>query len=58
MSQGDQSPPFFEPILEQIAGALPRARRHVFPGAGHVPHLSHPDDYALVVGNFISGVGV
>jgi pimeloyl-ACP methyl ester carboxylesterase len=56
MSQGDQSPPFFGAILEQIAGALPRARRHIFRGAGHVPHLTHPDDYALVVGRFIKGV--
>jgi pimeloyl-ACP methyl ester carboxylesterase len=58
MSQGDQSPPFFAAILEQIAGALPRTQRHVFRGAGHVPHLTHPDDYALVVGNCIKGVDV
>lgn len=58
MSQGDQSPPFFGAILEQIAGALPRAQRHVFRGAGHVPHLTHPDDYALVVGRFVTGVNV
>jgi pimeloyl-ACP methyl ester carboxylesterase len=58
MSQGDQSPPFFGAILEQIVAALPRAQRHVFRGAGHVPHMTHPDDYALVVGNFIQGVDV
>jgi pimeloyl-ACP methyl ester carboxylesterase len=58
MSQGDQSPPFFGAILEQIAGALLRAQRHVFRGAGHVPHVTHPVDYALVVGNFIHGVNV
>ena len=56
MSHGDQSPPFFLAILEQIADAVPRAQRHSFRGAGHVPHLSHPDDYALVVGSFITGV--
>jgi pimeloyl-ACP methyl ester carboxylesterase len=58
MSQGDQSPPFFGAILERIAGAQPRAQRHVFRGAGHVPHVTHPVDYALVVGNFIHGVSV
>jgi pimeloyl-ACP methyl ester carboxylesterase len=58
MSQGDQSPPFFGAILERIAAALPRAQRHMFRGAGHVPHLTHPDDYALVVGGFIKGVDV
>jgi pimeloyl-ACP methyl ester carboxylesterase len=56
ISHGDQSPPFFPAIVEQIADAVPRAQRHVFRGAGHVPHLSHPDDYALVIGSFISGV--
>ncbi len=56
MSQGDQSPPFFAAILERLAGALPRAKRHLFRGAGHVPHLTQPDDYALVVGSFINGV--
>jgi pimeloyl-ACP methyl ester carboxylesterase len=54
MSQGDQRPPFFGAILEQIAGALPHAQRHVFGGEGHVPHVTHPVDYALVVGNFIT----
>jgi len=58
MSEGDQSPPFFGDILGQIAGALPHAKRHVFRGAGHVPHLSHPEDYALVVGSFLRGVEV
>ena len=56
ISHGDQSPPFFPAIVEQIADAVPRAQRHVFRGAGHVPHLSHPDDYALVIGSFINGV--
>jgi pimeloyl-ACP methyl ester carboxylesterase len=58
MTQGDQSPPFFRAILERIEDVLPRAQRHTFRGAGHVPHLTHPDDYALVVGSFINGVHV
>jgi pimeloyl-ACP methyl ester carboxylesterase len=56
ISQGDQSPPFFGAILEQIARVQPGASRHLFRGAGHVPHLTQPDDYALVVGSFINGV--
>ena len=43
-------------ILERIADAVPRAQRHLFRGAGHIPHISHPDDYALVVGSFVTGV--
>ena len=56
MTQGDKSPPFFGAILERIANAVPRAQHHLFRGAGHVPHLTRPDDFALVVGSFINGV--
>jgi len=58
MTQGDQSPPFFRVILDMISDALPRAQHHIFRGAGHVPNLTHPDDFALVVGSFINGVHV
>jgi pimeloyl-ACP methyl ester carboxylesterase len=58
MSEGDQSPPFFRAILERIEESMPRAQRHIFRGAGHVPHLTHPGEYALVVGSFINGVHV
>lgn len=53
VTQGDQSPPFFALILEKIAPALPHARRHTFRGSGHVPHVTHPADYARLVGEFI-----
>jgi pimeloyl-ACP methyl ester carboxylesterase len=58
MSQGDQSPPFFRAIIDQIEDAAPRAQRQTFRGAGHVPHFTHPDDFALVVGSFINGVHI
>ncbi|MFI7066061.1 alpha/beta fold hydrolase [Kribbella sp. NPDC050124] len=48
LTQGDQSPPMFAPILDRIAQALPHAKRHLYVGAGHVPHLTHPDDYVRV----------
>lgn len=56
LSLGDQSPPFFSAILDRVAPAFPHARRYTFQGAGHVPHLTHPDDYATVVGSFMSSV--
>jgi pimeloyl-ACP methyl ester carboxylesterase len=56
ISRGDQSPPFFGTILDKIAEALPGARRHTFNGAGHVPHLTHPDDFVSIVGGFIGSV--
>jgi pimeloyl-ACP methyl ester carboxylesterase len=53
LSQGDHSAPFFGAIVQKIADALPAARRHTFQGAGHVPHLTIPDDYCRVVGEFL-----
>jgi pimeloyl-ACP methyl ester carboxylesterase len=38
----------FAPILDWIAALLPQAERHLYAGAGHVPHLTHPADYARV----------
>jgi pimeloyl-ACP methyl ester carboxylesterase len=48
LTQGDQSPPMFAPILDRIAQSLPHAERHLYVGAGHVPHMTHADDYAQV----------
>ena len=56
ISRGDQSPPFFGAILDKIGQPLPHARRHTFQGAGHVPHLTHPDDFVRSVGGFIGSV--
>jgi pimeloyl-ACP methyl ester carboxylesterase len=56
LTRGDQSPPFFEAILEKIGETLPRARRHTFNGAGHVPHLTHPADFVSIVGGFVDSV--
>jgi pimeloyl-ACP methyl ester carboxylesterase len=53
--QGDQSPAFFAPIIEVLAGALPNVRRHLMSGAGHAPHMTHPDNYVSVVRDFLFG---
>lgn len=57
VSRGDQSPPFFGTVVDRVAAALPHARRHTFRGAGHVPHLTHSDEFVSVVGSFIDSVG-
>jgi pimeloyl-ACP methyl ester carboxylesterase len=57
LSEGDQSPPFFAVILEKIASALPHAQHHVYRGGGHVPHLTHPDEFVRVVSTFITADG-
>lgn len=54
ITEGDQSPPFFGVIMKKIAPALPDAMRHLFHGAGHVPHLTHPGAYVRVVTDSIT----
>jgi pimeloyl-ACP methyl ester carboxylesterase len=56
LTYGDQSPTSRRDKLDDIADVLPRAQRYIFRGAGYAPHLTNPDDYALVVGSFINGV--
>ncbi|MEW5979503.1 MAG: alpha/beta hydrolase [Acidobacteriota bacterium] len=50
---GDQSAPFFPPVVNRVAMAMPKAKTRTLAGAGHVPHLSHPAEYAEVVTEFI-----
>jgi pimeloyl-ACP methyl ester carboxylesterase len=53
LTMGDQSPPFFPLVVGRIAGVLSHAETHTYAGAGHVPHLSHPEEYLRVVTGFI-----
>lgn len=53
LSYGGESPPFFPAVVERISAALPHARKYFFSQAGHVPHLSHPDEYVRAVTDFI-----
>jgi pimeloyl-ACP methyl ester carboxylesterase len=54
LTMGDESPPFFRLIVDRVAEALPHAQTHTYAAAGHVPHLSRPDDYLRVVTRFIT----
>jgi pimeloyl-ACP methyl ester carboxylesterase len=45
LTHGTQSPPFFPMCLNIIAKAFTDPKRFVFEGAGHVPHMSHPQQY-------------
>jgi pimeloyl-ACP methyl ester carboxylesterase len=53
LSEGSESPPFFGQILDRVHAALPNATRHMFAGAGHNPHISHPQDYVAAITGFI-----
>jgi pimeloyl-ACP methyl ester carboxylesterase len=49
LTQGDQSPPFFSKIIAQLAEAIEGAEVRTLPGAGHVPHMTHPAEYVAVL---------
>lgn len=55
LSHSDDSPPMFAPILDRIAAALPQSVRHVYAGAGHVPHVTRPEEYARVTLPWVLG---
>ena len=54
ISRGAQSPAMFPAIVRIVAAAIPGAEQHVFTGAGHVPQISHPAEYAQVVTSFMA----
>jgi len=52
LTHGTESPPFFPMVLNIISKAFPHAERFVFEGAGHVPHMSHPEQYIQILKQF------
>ena len=55
LTMGEQSPPFFALVVGRVARALSHAITQTYPGAGHVPHMSHSAKYVCVVTEFIEG---
>ena len=53
LSTGDQSPPTFGLVIAKLADVLSNAQVGTFPGAGHIPHATHPDAYIDAIRNFI-----
>ncbi|MFF8375297.1 alpha/beta fold hydrolase [Streptomyces sp. NPDC015661] len=53
LSRGTESPAWFGTVLDRLAAVLPHARQQTFEGAGHIPHVTHPEEYATVVTRFI-----
>ena len=53
LSHGDASPGYFASAVKRVAFALSNAQVHVFAGAGHVPHRSHPVDFVDILTAFV-----
>ncbi len=54
LTQGDESPPWFPAIVAKLAEAIESAKVLTYSGAGHAPHLTHPDDYLAGVTDFLA----
>jgi pimeloyl-ACP methyl ester carboxylesterase len=54
LTRGDQSLPFYAPIISRLAAALPSAQLRVIAGAGHLPHLSHSAAYVAAITDFLA----
>jgi pimeloyl-ACP methyl ester carboxylesterase len=53
LTDGSASPPFFAAVLDKLGAVLPNAQRRTFEGAGHIPHVTHPQVYAEAMIAFI-----
>ena len=53
LTMGNESPPFFAPVISKLAGALPQIKVVTIKGAGHVPHVTHPEAYVAEIEAFI-----
>jgi pimeloyl-ACP methyl ester carboxylesterase len=52
LTTGGQSPPTFAPVVAKLAQFLPHAEVVTFSGAGHIPHVTHPDVYVEAITRF------
>ena len=52
LSDGSETPPFFTMVDDKLAAVLPNATRKTFAGAGHIPHVTHPQEYADAIVEF------
>ncbi len=53
VSEGDRSPPAFAGVADHVVSLLPQAHRVTYAGAGHIPHQTHPEEFAAEVLAFI-----
>ncbi|MFG2695631.1 alpha/beta fold hydrolase [Kitasatospora sp. NPDC048407] len=56
LTNGTESPPWFPAIISRLGEALPRAEVRTLEGTGHVPHVSHPEDYLRSLTGFLDAV--
>lgn len=56
LTYGENSEEFFRKITEKLHDLLPNSRKEPLKGMGHVPQLSHPQEYYEIITSFISDI--
>jgi pimeloyl-ACP methyl ester carboxylesterase len=54
LTQGDQSPRWFLEIVAKLAPEIDRGKVLTYGGAGHAPHITHPNDYVAATTAFLA----
>ena len=54
-TKGDAAPLWLQAILDRLAELVPSATKAVIPGAGHAPHMTHPEEYAALLAGYFAG---
>ena len=49
LTLGEETDPAFRVVTERLAALLPHADRLTIAGAGHIPHRTHPAEYAGIL---------
>ena len=53
LTQGDQTPPLFPPVITKLTEALPSAEVSTITGVGHVPHVEDPEAFVKAITAFV-----
>jgi pimeloyl-ACP methyl ester carboxylesterase len=53
LTQGSDSPEWYGAVIARLADVLPKASRHLYRGAGHMPQGTHPDEFVELVSGFL-----
>jgi pimeloyl-ACP methyl ester carboxylesterase len=55
LTTGSLSPLVFHKVIDKLAKSISHSKRITYPGAGHVPHITHPAEFIEVIRNFCIG---